>query len=108
MTTDGTDGHTYAVSSITDESDIVLGQNFQLPGQTSATAQFRLGQMEDLPEMVQLAGAYYAAAQFYAGRKDTQTEQDHLAMFQQCMDDFRESYSARSTSVSQVIWVLLA
>jgi len=99
MTTDGTDGHTYQVASITDESHIVLGQNFQLPGATSATAQFRIGQMEDLPDMVQLAGAYYAAAQFYAGpRKDSQTAQDHLALFQQCMDDFRESYSARSTS----------
>ena len=32
MTTDGTDGHTYQVASITDESHIVLGQNFQLPG----------------------------------------------------------------------------
>jgi hypothetical protein len=98
MTTDGTDGHTYLVSSITDASHIVLGQNFQLPGQTSATAQFRIGQMEDLPDMVQLAGAYNAAAQFYAGRKDTQTEQDYLALFQGCLDDFRESFSTRSTS----------
>ena len=54
--------------------------------------------MEDLPDMVQLAGAYNAAAQFYAGRKDTQTEQDYLALFQQCLDDFRESFSTRSTS----------
>lgn len=98
MTTDGTDGHTYQVASITDESHIVLGQNFQLPGATSATAQFRIGQMEDLPDMVQLAGAYNAAAQFYAGRKDTQTEQDYLALFQQCLDSFRQSFSARSTS----------
>lgn len=98
MTTDGTDGHTYKVSSITDTSNIVLGQNFQLPGVSSATAQFRIGQMEDLPDMVQLAGAYNAAAQFYAGRKDTQTEQDYLALFQQCLDSFRQSYGARSTS----------
>lgn len=98
MTTDGTDGHVYSVASITDTSHIVLGQNFQLPGNTSTTADFRIGQMEDLPEMVQLAGAYYAAAQFYAGRKDTQTEQDYLALYQQCLDDFRESFSTRSTS----------
>lgn len=98
MTTDGTDGHTYQVASITDESHIVLGQNFQLPGATSATAQFRIGQMEDLPDMVQLAGAYNAAAEFYAARKDAETEQDYLAKFQVCLDDFREAYSTRSTS----------
>ena len=98
MTTDGTDGHVYQVASITDTSHIVLGQNFQLPGQTSATASFRIGQMEDLPDMVQLAGSYYATAQFYAGRKDAQTEEDFMALFQQCLDDFRESYSTRSTS----------
>jgi hypothetical protein len=98
MTTDGTDGHTYSIASITDASHIVLGQDFQLPGQTSATATFRIGQMEDLPEMVQLAGAYNAAAQFYSARKDSATEQSYLAKFQQCMDDFREAYSTRSTS----------
>jgi hypothetical protein len=98
MTTDGTDGHTYSIQSITDASHIVLGQDFQLPGATSATATFRIGQMEDLPEMVQLAGAYNAAAQFYAARKDQETEQGFLAKYQQCLDDFRETYSARSTS----------
>ena len=98
MTTDGTDGNVYSVLSIPTTSSIQLAQNFQLPGNTSATAQFRIGQMEDLPDMVQLAGSYYAAAQFYAGRKDTQTEQDYLALFQQCLDSFRQSYSARSTS----------
>ncbi len=98
MTTDGTDGHTYKVASITDESNIVLGQNFQLPGATSSAAQFRIGQMEDLPDMVQLAGAYYAAAQFYASRKDAETEADFLELFKECSDTFRETYSARSTS----------
>lgn len=98
MTTDGTDGHTYSIETITDSSHIVLGQDFQLPGNTSATAQFRIGQMEDLPEMVQLAGAYNAAAQFFSARKDSATEQGYLAKFQQCLDDFRESYGARSTS----------
>lgn len=98
MTTDGTDGHAYQISSITDSSHIVLAQDFQLPGATSATATFRIGQMEDLPEMVQLAGAYNAAAQYYSARKDSATEQDYLAKYQQCLDDFREAYSTRSTS----------
>ena len=98
MTTDGTDGHSYNIARINDASSITLGQGFQLPGNTSATAQFRIGQVEDLPDMVTLAGSYYAAAQFYGTRKDAATQQGYLAQFQQCLDDFRQSYSTRSTS----------
>lgn len=98
MTTDGTDGHSYNIALINDPSNIKLAQGFQLPGNTSATAQFRIGQMADLPDMVQLAGAYMAAAQFYSSRKDQATEQDYLAKFQQCIDDFKASYSSRSSS----------
>lgn len=98
MTTDGTDGHAYAIVEITGENTVILGQAFQLPGNTSATAQFRIGQMVDIPDMVQMGGVYYAAAQFYTERKDAETSEYYMVQYQQCIGDFRSAFSTRSSS----------
>lgn len=100
--TDGSDGNCYRIASIPDVKTLVLRQNYQLPGISDTTAQFRIGQSMDFPEEFQLAPAYYAAAQYYYKRKDNGQAGMYDGMFQQLVSLYKENYGKKTTRRTQI------
>ena len=98
MTTDGSDGNIYKIAEINNPTTITLEQIYQAPGNSSSSAKFRIGQMADFPDEIQLAPAYFAAAQYYSIRKDEGTAQNLLAQFNMFIDMYRKNYGVRGTS----------
>ncbi len=102
-TTDGTDGNVYKVQGIDDDhAKLLLRQAYQAPGITTANATFRIGQSLDFPEEFQLAPAYFAAAQYYYKRKDSQQAAMYDGMFQQLVNVYKENYGKKTTRRTQL------
>lgn len=99
QTSDGSDGNWYQIASYDSATSFELANFYQ--GITSATANFIIGQAPDIPEDYHLALAYYAAANFFLKRKDDGTSQMYMAMFQQLLQEYEETYAAKSTGVVQ-------
>ena len=95
--TDGTSGNWYQVSAVPDASHITLANFYQ--DQTNATASYLIGAAPDIPEDYHMALVYYAAYQFYLKRKDTAIANNYLALFQQLLDQYMETYSNKRTGV---------
>jgi hypothetical protein len=97
--TDGSDGNWYQIGGYTSNTTIALGNFYQ--GATGAGKAYLIGACPDIPEDYHMGLAYYAAAQFYLVRKDSGQSQLYLGMFQQLLDQYIETYAAKSTGIVQ-------
>jgi hypothetical protein len=97
--TDGTDGNWYQIASYTNSTTFVLNNFYQ--GITGATATYIIGQASQLPEDYQMALPYYAAFNFYLKRKDKGTAELHKQEFYLLLDQYKRTYSAKSTGIVQ-------
>lgn len=97
--TDGSDGNWYPVSAYTNGSSITLENFYQ--GPTSNNLPFLIGAAPDIPEDYQLGLVYYAAYNFFLKRKDSEVAQMYLAMFQELLNEYKETYAAKTTGQVQ-------
>lgn len=73
--TDGQDGNWYKLQKVINETQAQLDNNYLGPSGTGVS--FLMGQVPPYPEEYHMAPVYYAAFQFFAMRKDT----DSAAMY---------------------------
>lgn len=97
--TDGSDGNWYPVTSYTNSSAITLENYYQ--GQTNASVAFQIGSAPDIPEDYQLGLVYYAAYNFFLKRKDSEIATMYNAMFQELLNEYKETYAAKTTGQVQ-------
>lgn len=95
--TDGTGGNWYQIASVQDTSHLTLA-NYYID-QTNATATYTIGAAPDIPEDYQMGLVYYAAYQFYLKRKDTGNANQFLALFQNLLDQYQETYASKTTGI---------
>lgn len=97
--TDGTDGNWYQIGAFDSTSSIELG-NYYL-GIGGSGRPYKIAAASDLPEEYHLGLAYYAAAQFYALRKDTAHTDHYMGMFEVLSKKYKNTYSSKTTGVIQ-------
>lgn len=97
--TDGSDGNWYPISAYTNSSSITLENYYQ--GYTEASAPFQIGSVPDIPEDYQLGLVYYAAYNYFLKRKDSEVAQMYLGMFQELLNEYKETYAAKTTGQVQ-------
>lgn len=95
--TDGSDGNWYQIGLYDSTSQIELQNYYQ--GISSSGRSYIIGACPDIPEDYHMALVYYAAYQFFLKRKDTETSQMYLGMFQNLLDQYMETYSNKTTGV---------
>lgn len=95
--TDGTGGNWYQIGSVSTDNTLTLLNYYQ--DQTNATAAYIIGACPDIPEDYHMGLMYYAAYQFFLKRKDTNSAEAYLAMFNELRDEYMETYSNKTTGV---------
>jgi hypothetical protein len=95
--TDGTDGYWYPISAFTSTSSINLSNYFQ--GITGSGRSYIIGAAPDIPDDYHMALAFYASAMFYLKRKDNETAQMYLGMFNDLRDQYIDTFSSKTTGV---------
>lgn len=95
--TDGTGGNRYQIASVQNSSNLTLA-NFYID-QTNAAATYLIGAAPDIPEDYHMGLVYYAAYQFYLKRKDEGNANQFLALFQNLLDQYKETYSSKTTGI---------
>jgi hypothetical protein len=95
--TDGSDGNWYQVGAYDSTSSIELANFYQ--GVSGGGRNYIIGACPDIPEDYHMALVYFAAYQFFLKRKDTGTASNYLAMFQNLLDQYEETYSSKTTGV---------
>lgn len=95
--TDGSDGNWYQVGAYDSTSSIELANFYQ--GVSGSGRNYIIGACPDIPEDYHMALVYFAAYQFFLKRKDTGTASNYLAMFQNLLDQYEETYSSKTTGV---------
>ena len=96
--TDGSDGNWYPIVAAT-ASQLTLENYYQGPSETGASC--IIGLVADIPEEYQMALIYYAAWQYYLKRNEDQNAALYNGMFQNMLQSYIETYSAKSTGVVQ-------
>lgn len=95
--TDGTDGLWYKVQTYTSPTVIDLENHYQ--GASGAGKSYLIGQVPDIPEDYHLALVYYAAYNFFLKRKDMDTANNYLAMFNGLLEEYKATYASKTTGV---------
>ena len=97
--TDGSDGNWYQITARPDSTHLTLGQDYA--GTTATAATFTIGQAPDVPEDYHLAFVYFAAAQFFHKRKDEGQAATYMAMFNDLLNQYIDTYAAKTTGQVQ-------
>lgn len=97
--TDGSDGNWYQITARPDTTHLTLGQDYA--GLSGATTTFIVGQAPDVPEDYHLAFVYFAAAQFFHKRKDEGQAGTYMAMFNDLLNQYIDTYAAKTTGQVQ-------
>lgn len=99
QTTDGTDENFYKISNWNSATSIDLENYYQ--GTSGGTKTFRIGQVMDLPDEFLEGPVDYAMYRFYLKRGNPQLAADFKALFQDALDNARDTYG--NTTESQVV-----
>ncbi len=94
---DVTDGNWYKIASAPTTSTLLLSNYYA--GVSSGIYNYLIGLTPDIPEDYHLGIVYYAAAQYYLKRKDLADDNNFLGMFQALLDQYKETYSSKTTGV---------
>lgn len=97
--TDGSDGNWYQISIYDANNKFELGNDYQ--GTSSTSAKFIIGQAPDVPEDYHMAFVYFAAAQFFHKRKDEGQAGTYMAMFNDLLNQYIDTYAAKTTGQVQ-------
>lgn len=97
--TDGTDGNWYQIGAFDSTSQIELGNDYA--GISGTGRKFIIGQAPDIPEDYQMALVYFAAAQFFHKRKDEGQAATYMAMFNDLLNQYIDTYAAKTTGQVQ-------
>jgi hypothetical protein len=97
--TDGTDGNWYQIGAFDSSSSIELANYYQ--GVSGSGRSYIIGACSDIPEDYHLAFVYFACYNFFLKRKDAAIANNFLGMFQQLLDQYRTTYSSKTTGVVQ-------
>jgi hypothetical protein len=97
--TDGTGGNWYPILDVPTTSTLNLA-NFYID-QTNGTASYLVGMVPDLPEDYQHALIYFPVAQFYLKRGTMGKASEYMALFQQFLDKYEDTYSVKTTGIVQ-------
>lgn len=94
--TDGTDGNWYQIADVPTTSTLDLVNYYQ--GATGSHP-YLIGVCPDIPEDYHMALAYYPAFQFFLKRKEDAIATNFLGMFQQFVEQYKETYGNKTTGV---------
>lgn len=97
--TDGSDGNWYPIVGYTSPTQITLENVYLGPSKTDVAS--LIGQAPDVPEDYHLAFAYFAAFNYYLGRKDAATTAEYKALYQDLLNQFKQVYAAKTTGMTQ-------
>lgn len=97
--TDGSDENWYQIATFTDTSHMELATKYK--GSTVTVANFRIGQVMDLPEQYLEAPVDYAMYRHFSRRGAPNKTAEFKALWQDGLDNAKETYA--NTTESQVI-----
>lgn len=95
--TDGTGGNWYQIAAVPNNNTLTLANFYQ--DQTKGAATYLIGACSDIPEDYQMGFVYYAAAQFFAKRKDINQTAFYDTKFQDLLDRYTETYASKTTGI---------
>ena len=97
--TNGSDGNWYQISIYDSTTSIEL--NNMYAGVSGSAQSFTIGQAPDIPEDYHLGLAYYSAYNFYLKRKDTGTATLYKSLFEDLLQQYKETYASKTTGQVQ-------
>jgi hypothetical protein len=89
------DGNWYKVQKVIDTNTMQIDNNYLGPSGTGVS--FTMGQVPPYPEEYHEAPIYYAAFKFFAMRKDTDSSAMYRTLFEDALDQYRETYGSKTT-----------
>lgn len=92
---DGQDGNWYKVQKVIDANTMQIDNNYLGPSGNGVS--FTMGQVPPYPEEYHEAPIYYACFKFFAMRKDTDSSAMYRTLFQDALDQYRETYGSKTT-----------
>ena len=94
-TNNGEDGNWYRIAKVNDTDTLELDTPFL--GPTGTNIEVTMGQCPPYPEEYHEAAIFYAAFKFYAMRKDTDSSAMYRTLFEDALDQYRETYGSKTT-----------
>lgn len=94
--TDGQDGNWYKLQKVISETEAQLDNNYLGPSGTGVS--FLMGQAPPYPEEYHIAPVYYAAFQFFAMRKDTDSAAMYRTLFEDLLEQYKTVYGSKTAS----------
>ena len=92
---DAEDGNWYKVQKVIDTTHMKIDNNYLGPSGNGVS--FTMGQVPPYPEEYHEAAIYYAAFKFFAMRKDTDSSAMYRTLFEDALDQYRETYGSKTT-----------
>lgn len=92
---DGKDGNWYKVQKVISEDKLQIANNWL--GPTGTGVSLTLGQVPPFPEEYHDAPVFYACFKFYAMRKDTDSSAMYRTLFEDALQQYRETYGSKTT-----------
>ena len=92
---DSEDGNWYKVQKVIDTTHMKIDNNYLGPSGNGVS--FTMGQVPPYPEEYHEAAIYYAAFKFFAMRKDTDSSAMYRTLFEDALDQYRETYGSKTT-----------
>lgn len=94
---DGEDGNWYRIVDVDTENDTATLSTAYM-GPTKAGADVTMGQVPPYPEEYHEAAVFYACFKFFAMRKDTDSSAMYRTLFDDALNQYRETYGSKTTS----------
>lgn len=92
---DNEDGNWYKVAKVVTPEIMKIDNHYLGPSGNGVS--FTMGQVPPYPEEYHEAAIFYAAFKFYAMRKDTDSSAMYRTLFQDALDQYRETYGSKTT-----------
>lgn len=92
---DAEDGNWYKVQKVINANKMQIDNNYLGPSGNGVS--FTMGQVPPYPEEYHEAAIYYACFKFFAMRKDTDSSAMYRTLFQDALDQYRETYGSKTT-----------
>jgi hypothetical protein len=94
---DGEDGNWYRIVDVDTDNDTATLSTAYM-GPTKAGADVTMGQVPPYPEEYHEAAVFYACFKFFAMRKDTDSSAMYRTLFDDALNQYRETYGSKTTS----------
>ncbi len=95
-TTDGSDGNDYQIVDYISNSQLTLENYYE--GTSGASKTFLIGVVPDIPDEYIPAVMDYCLSRFYTRRGDKRSAIDFMSLFQNSLDECKETYASPTSS----------